>query len=157
MKMEMADMNSIITEQIADLEKITKNHRLIYHPGNLRPVAIDKRLIEQVLINLISNAIKYSPAGSDIIISATENEKEIIVKVKDSGIGIPPAAISKIFDRYFRVLNTYTNSISGIGLGLYIVNSIINRHGGVISVQSKEGEGSVFQFTLPFKQVINFS
>jgi len=157
MKMEMADMNSIISEQIADLEKITKNHRLIYHPGNLRPVAIDKRLIEQVLINLISNAIKYSPAGSDIIISATENEKEIIVKVKDSGIGIPPAAISKIFDRYFRVLNTYTNSISGIGLGLYIVNSIINRHGGVISVQSKEGEGSVFQFTLPFKQVINFS
>ncbi|ULT38915.1 hypothetical protein KRR40_28145 [Niabella defluvii] len=77
MKMEMADMNSIITEQIADLEKITKNHRLIYHPGNLRPVAIDKRLIEQVLINLISNAIKYSPAGSDIIISATENEKKL--------------------------------------------------------------------------------
>lgn len=157
MKMEMTDMNSVITDQITDLEKITKNHRLIYSPVNLRPVAMDKRLIEQVLINLISNAIKYSPSGSDIMISATENEKEIVVTVEDSGIGIPPAAISKIFDRYFRVLNTYTNSISGIGLGLYITHSIIHRHGGKISVQSKEGKGSKFQFTLPFKQLPDLS
>ncbi|HTG57212.1 MAG TPA: ATP-binding protein, partial [Niabella sp.] len=81
-------------------------------------------------------------------------EKEIIVTVEDPGIGIPPAAITKIFDRYFRVPNIYTNSISGIGLGLYITHSIIHRHGGEISVQSKEGEGSKFQFTLPFNRFI---
>ncbi len=154
MKIEIIDINSIISEQVTDLEKITKKHNPVYRPRNLRPVAIDKRLIEQVLINLISNATKYSPSGGDIIISATENEKEIIVTVEDPGIGIPPAAITKIFDRYFRVPNIYTNSISGIGLGLYITHSIIHRHGGEISVQSKEGEGSKFQFTLPFNRFI---
>ncbi|MGE9313809.1 sensor histidine kinase [Niabella sp. CJ426] len=99
--------------------------------------------------------MKYSPAGSDVFITAAENENEIVVTVKDSGIGIPPVEINKIFDRYFRVPNTYTKSISGIGLGLYITKSIIKRHEGTIFVESKEGEGSTFKFTLPFYQATN--
>lgn len=155
MRMESTDISAIITEQISAFEKISKNHQLVYNSQKLRSIVLDKRLIEQVLVNLISNALKYSPAGSDIFLTATENENEIVVSVKDSGIGIPPVEISKIFDRYFRVPNPHTKSISGIGLGLYITKSIIKRHKGTISVESKEGEGSTFQFTLPFDQATN--
>lgn len=154
-RMECTDISTIITEQISAFEKISKNHRLVYHHQKLRSIVLDKRLIEQVLVNLISNAIKYSPDGSDVFITATENEKEIVITVKDWGIGIPPVDISKVFDRYFRVSNTYTKSISGIGIGLYITKSIIKRHNGTISIESKEGEGSTFRFTLPFDQATN--
>src|SRR4030095_16564507 len=113
------------------------------------PITADRERIAQVLTNLLSNAIKYSPNGTEIKVSSEQNEKEVMVRVADAGIGIPEQYHDKIFDRFYRVGGDSMSAYPGMGLGLYISAEIIRNHGGSMSVKSKEGEGAVFQFTLP--------
>jgi signal transduction histidine kinase/CheY-like chemotaxis protein/outer membrane protein assembly factor BamB len=108
------------------------------------------RLI-QVVINLISNAVKFTPSGS-IVCSAHRRENEIVVSVKDSGIGIAPADQSKVFEKFKQVGDTLTDKPKGTGLGLPICKEIVEHHGGRIWVDSALGEGSTFSFTLPIVQ-----
>ncbi len=121
-------------------------------PDHLPVVMADKQLMGQVLVNLIENAIKYTPAGGSITISAEANESEVIVHVRDTGIGIPTEAIPRIFERFYRVDKGRSREMGGTGLGLAIAKHILLQHDGRIWVDSSAGEGSVFHFALPLQR-----
>lgn len=106
-------------------------------------------LIEQALINLIDNALKYSDEHKPVNVLCTEDEHNVILKVRDRGYGIPPAALDRIFERFYRVDKGRSRDKGGTGLGLSIVKHIVMQHHGTISVSSSEGEGSSFTVTLP--------
>ncbi|MCY1692750.1 ATP-binding protein [Exiguobacterium sp. SL14] len=115
-------------------------------------VYADEHRIEQVVINLVNNAVKYAKDSEEIHISIESLENEIKVSVRDFGNGISESLLPHLFDRYYRVEHM-SKSYSGLGLGLYICSEIIKKHSGKIGVDSKLGEGSTFWFTLPDKKV----
>ena len=112
---------------------------------------INPTLLEQAVLNLVDNAIKYSPAESTIQISARRAEKEVIIAVKDSGCGIEKSHLSRIFERFYVVDKARTRKLGGTGLGLAIVKHIVNLHGGSVSVESSPGQGSTFTIHLPIR------
>ncbi len=147
---EVFDVNELISEHLTDLQRVTQKHKIMLHTNPLPPIRADRERIGQVLINLMSNAIKYSPDGGEILLtSESSDDGGVMVKVKDSGIGISADATEKIFDRFFRTMNPKIHTFPGLGLGLYISGEIIKRHHGKIWVESRPGEGSTFYFTLP--------
>jgi two-component system phosphate regulon sensor histidine kinase PhoR len=112
-------------------------------------VSADLMKLEQVLVNLLDNALKYTPSGGTVTVSATEEGTMVRVAVADSGIGIPPRDIPRIFERFYRVDEARTRDQGGTGLGLAIVKHIVQLHGGSVTVESTPGKGSTFSFTLP--------
>ncbi|GAB3923698.1 ATP-binding protein [Mucilaginibacter myungsuensis] len=108
----------------------------------------DYRRIDQVLVNLVNNAVKYAPRSKQIDLHISHDDEFATVSVKDYGIGINPEKLPHLFDRYYRV-DALGHQFSGLGLGLYICSEIITRHGGKIGVESEWGEGSKFWFTIP--------
>ncbi|MBE3558563.1 MAG: hybrid sensor histidine kinase/response regulator [Ktedonobacteraceae bacterium] len=114
-------------------------------------VEIDMNRITQVILNLLSNAQKYSPRGAPIIVTLKRSGQEGIIAVSDRGVGIPQEMLPYIFDRFFRVpdVEVQTGSSVGLGLGLYIARKIVERHGGSIEVESVPGQGSTFTVRLP--------
>ena len=118
-------------------------------PDDLPNPLVDKLLIEQVFVNLIDNAIKYTPSGGIITVSSETNESEVIVYVSDTGIGITSDALPRIFERFYRVDKGRSREIGGTGLGLSITKHILLQHGGRIWAESVFGKGSVFKFALP--------
>lgn len=116
---------------------------------NLPPITGDAALLHQVFSNLVSNAIKYSPEGGEIILDARLEETKIVLLVKDKGIGIPPASQEKIFDMFYRVDNSTKLKIVGTGLGLALVKEIVTAHNGHVWVESRLGQGSTFYVALP--------
>jgi PAS domain S-box-containing protein len=118
------------------------------------PVVIegDELRLEQVLQNLVNNAIKYSPQGGPIQVSLDRQAHHAIIAVTDQGIGIPPEGLSQLFGRFYRANNVGAHGISGLGLGLYIVNHIVTAHGGNIQVESEVGHGTTFQVVLPLNE-----
>jgi two-component system, OmpR family, sensor histidine kinase KdpD len=117
-------------------------------PDDLPLVLIDSVLIEQVLVNLLENADKYTPAGSPIDLSARADGQNVIVEVADRGPGLPPGEEGRIFDKFYRIRPTATG---GIGLGLTICRAIVEAHGGRIRAANRTGGGAVFRFTLPLE------
>ena len=109
----------------------------------------DEQRLEQVVQNLLQNAVKYSPEGGEVTVRVERKEQQAVLSVADRGIGIPEAARTQIFDRFFRASNVDRNNISGFGIGLYVVNEIVSRHGGSVEVSSAEGQGSTFTVSLP--------
>ena len=107
--------------------------------------------LHQALSNLVSNAIKYTPAEGLITLSVKPEAKKVTVDVQDTGCGIPASDLPFIFDRFYRVNNDEHAGIEGNGLGLAIVKSIAEQHGGDVSVESEQGEGTCFTFTLPLQ------
>ena len=119
-------------------------------PTTLPMVRGDRKKLDLVLRNLLANAIKYSPEGGTIVISAIDNPEEIIISVSDQGIGIPEECIQSIFNRKFRVeQHPKSHKRRGSGLGLTLVERIIAHHGGQVRVESEPGKGSAFFFSLP--------
>jgi signal transduction histidine kinase len=112
---------------------------------------VDANRISQVLLNLLSNARKYSPKGSPITVSLQQVGFETIISVRDMGVGIPSEMHSQIFEQYYRVpgIEVHNGASEGLGLGLYISRKIVERHGGHIDVESSPGQGSVFSIVLP--------
>lgn len=151
LKLDNFSMRMAILEASEEIFNSIKTHQLFLEGDPDIVVQADKFRIEQVLINLISNAIKYSPNSDRIIVDIKPEQDLVKVSVTDFGIGIPKDNLQYIFKRYFRVEVTSQN-YSGMGLGLYISKGIIKRHGGDMGVNSREGEGSTFWFTLPLKQ-----
>ncbi|NJN99124.1 MAG: hypothetical protein HC875_36045 [Anaerolineales bacterium] len=121
-------------------------------PGMLPILIGDAQRLEQVLTNLIGNAIKFSKADSDVIVTASANDSELQVEVKDNGIGIPTEALDRIFSRFYQVEDKSERSARGSGLGLHIAQRIVKAHGGRIWAESEAGQGSTFCFTLPLTQ-----
>ena len=127
---------------------IAKTHEITITGDPLLEVYADIQRLDQVLINLVNNAVKYAPESNRINLRIEQIKGFIKVSVQDYGIGIPPEKLRRIFDRYYRV-DLSGNQISGLGLGLYISAEIIRRHGGEINIESELGKGSTFWFTIP--------
>jgi two-component system, OmpR family, sensor histidine kinase VicK len=125
-------------------------HRIEFHsPSAPIQVLGDPYRLEQVVANLLDNALKYSPGGGTIHVALETRGELALLSVKDSGIGIPADQQQHLFERYFRARNVSTRSYGGLGLGLYICRDIIERHGGRIWVESEVGRGSTFYVALP--------
>lgn len=149
------DLNLLIIERVEEIQLTTNKHLLEFN-GSTQNIYIeaDRERIGQVLVNLLTNAIKYSPDEGPIQIRSFVRRDHVLVEIEDNGIGIPADSITRIFDRFFRadtasLLHTYP----GMGLGLYISAAIIERHAGKIFVQSKESRGSMFSFQLPYQYI----
>jgi PAS domain S-box-containing protein len=122
-------------------------------PAEPLTVAGDELRLEQVLQNLIQNALKYSPAGQPIIVRVEQRAERAHVAVVDRGIGIPAAALPRLFQRFYRAPNAEGQQIGGMGVGLYVVKEIVTLHRGDVSVESAEGQGSTFTISLPLLDV----
>lgn len=133
----------LLLEQKAEAKGIAMEYR-----GGKEAVLADRGRIEQVLINLLDNAVKYSREGGKVEVSTAREGELVRILVRDTGIGIPEKELARLFERFYRVDQARSREEGGTGLGLSIVKHIIQAHGGTISVQSNPGEGSVFSFTL---------
>jgi two-component system CheB/CheR fusion protein len=149
LKYQDFEINELIMEQVEETKRLSKDHILTVKLDKPKNINADRERIGQVLTNLLSNAVKYSPTGSEITITTRANKNGIKISVRDNGIGIPETMVNNVFDRFFRISTPKVQTYPGMGLGLYISAGIIERHGGTISVESTEGEGSTFYFTLP--------
>ncbi|MBI2832277.1 MAG: HAMP domain-containing protein [Chloroflexi bacterium] len=132
-----------------------KNHKLrVEFPPSFPVVEADVRCVEQILRNLMQNAVKYSPNGGEIVISGEQRDNMVVVSVSDQGIGIAPEHRDKIFERFYRVDSLSTRGIPGSGLGLSITKGHVEAHGGQVWVESEVGKGSKFYFTLPIDRSV---
>jgi two-component system phosphate regulon sensor histidine kinase PhoR len=118
-------------------------------PRDLPTVPGDASRLHQVFVNLLDNAIKYTPPGSRVTVTATETPTELIVCVADNGPGIPPEHLDRIFERFYRVDKARSRDVGGTGLGLSIVKHIVQAHQGRVWAESEPDKGSRFYFTLP--------
>ncbi len=147
--LEKLDINELISEKVKENQLAAPHFRFVFNPCERAWIYGDKISLGQVLNNLISNAVKYSPHGSTITIDCGYLENTIKVCVTDEGIGISEKDQEKIFDKYYRSVGLLESGRSGIGLGLYLCGEIIRRHNGVIGVSSILGTGTTFYFTIP--------
>lgn len=140
-----------LTQKLVDqLQPTLEQHSVVFQSAEQALfVNGDALRLEQVLHNLISNAIKYSPHGGTITVQAEHREQSGVVTVVDQGIGIPAAALPYLFQRFYRASNADSHYISGMGIGLYLAHEIVTLHGGTLEVASSEGEGSSFSVVLP--------
>ena len=143
------DMGSLIREMIEETSLIATTHTIKFSESGPVLVLADRDKIGSVISNLLGNAVKYSPAGNPIEVTCSRDNYEVIVRVKDQGIGINPKDIEKIFDRFYRVEASNSRHISGFGIGLYLSAEIIKGHGGRIWAVSESSQGSTFSFSLP--------
>jgi len=111
-------------------------------------ILADPDKLEQVLINLLDNAIKFTPAGGTVTVNALDLGEKIRIEVTDTGTGIPPKDIPRIFERFYRVDAARSREMGGTGLGLSIVKHIVQAHGESVAVESTVGKGSTFSFTM---------
>jgi PAS domain S-box-containing protein len=146
----VVDLGALADRVVAEM-RLALNHHAIAWRAPDAPVRVDgdELRLEQVLQNLLRNAIKYSPAGGTITLEVAAQGDQARVAVSDEGIGIPEAALPRLFSRFYRADNAGQAQISGLGLGLYVVKEIVTLHGGRIDVTSKEGQGSAFIVELP--------
>lgn len=152
------DFNKLLKETIENIAYLSPSRKIIPEGKVKSLIKADRHRLEQVLINLIINALKYSPPNSRISISIGEElskqsniPTKIMFKIKDEGIGISSENIKNIFSRFYREAGIDEQTYPGLGIGLYISSEIIRRHGGNIWVESEKGNGSTFYFTLPLK------
>ncbi len=155
MKLELEDvrLDQLAAEVLERFRTQTDKHQFaLSFPVDFPPVQGDRARLRQVLDNLVSNAIKYSPDGGLIEIGGTTDEEMVSVYVRDQGVGIPEHEQERIFERFYRVDDSLRRRTKGTGLGLYLAKTIIEAHGGRIRVRSKPGQGAMFYFTLPLQQ-----
>lgn len=140
-------------DRIIDRFELTKEQNVSFKrnlPDETFFVEIDEDKLTQVLYNIISNALKYSPEGGQITFAVKEDKGKIIVSIFDEGVGIPKGNLEKVFDRFYRVDKARTRKLGGTGLGLAIAKEMVNAHGGNIWAKSEEGKGTEISFTLPY-------
>ncbi|HXE95938.1 MAG TPA: ATP-binding protein, partial [Dongiaceae bacterium] len=142
---EAAGHACALLEEKADAKRITIDLAPLREAP---PVLADRGKLEQVLINLLDNAIKYTPENGSISISATAADDMVRIAVSDTGVGIPPKELPRIFERFYRVDPARSREQGGTGLGLSIVKHIVQLHEGTVAVESTPGKGSTFSFTL---------
>src|SRR5579875_314845 len=153
-KMKMEWVNFVkFFHRIIDRFEMSKKQNVTFKrmlPDQGIYVEIDEDKMTQVLYNIISNALKYSPEGGQVTFSIHQNEDKVIVSISDEGMGIPKESIGKIFDRFYRVDKARTRKMGGTGLGLAIAREIVDAHGGLIWADSEEGKGTTISFSLPY-------
>lgn len=143
------DPGQLVEETAEDVRHTTSRHAIIIHNDFEGKIFADRDRIGQVLLNLLTNAIKYSPDSDNVEISVRGDYRTVTITVRDQGIGIDKKEYAKIFERFYRVEGKSEQTYPGFGIGLFIAGEIVHRHEGTISVESKKGLGSTFSFTLP--------
>ncbi len=149
---EKFDFDQLVEETVDTISQTVSTHRILIEGKTNSKIIGDTDRISQVIINLLTNAVKYSPKADEVIVRLARSNNTVIMAVQDFGIGIPVNHQQKIFERFYRVNESEDRSFAGLGIGLYISSEIISRHGGEMFVKSKTGEGSIFSFILPIKQ-----
>lgn len=154
-------LSNVVTELTTQLNTQLVRHRMVIRfDGDIPPVYADRDKVKQIIFNLLTNAIKYSPNGGEVELRIGEARKNdlpadhpagrfVLISVKDQGIGIAREDLPRIWERFYRVDNTNTRRIGGTGLGLNITRGLVELHGGKIWAESDLGRGSIFTFTLP--------
>ncbi len=128
-----------------------ERHRIFEEvPPGLPPVLADPEAVRQILRNLVSNALKYSPEGGEVRIGVREQAGQALIWVSDQGMGIPPELLPHVFSKFYRAPDSVARKIGGTGLGLAVVKGLVEAHHGAVWVESTPGKGSTFSFTLPF-------
>jgi PAS domain S-box-containing protein len=153
-------LNKLVIDLSKESPKVTKRleHQTAIHriavdfPAEFPSILADPEKVEEVLTNLVENAIKFSPEGGAIIIKGESSKTEVLVTVADEGIGIPLRDQEHIFDRFYRVKSSSPGTTHGTGLGLFICKTLIEAHGGRFWVESELGKGSRFTFSLPIDE-----
>jgi PAS domain S-box-containing protein len=150
-------ITQVAQDVLAELAPLaaSRQQRVTISAGTVPPVLVDPQLVRRAVLNVLSNAIKYTPHGGSIHISAVHDGDAVRWSVRDSGIGIPPAAQPRLFEKFFRADNAQVVDTEGTGLGLYLVRLIALRAGGSVACESRECEGSTFTLTLPVAQERN--
>ena len=145
------DIGQILRELMALMEPRAKSQGidLTFALENLEPIHADPKSMEEIFNNLISNAINYSPEGGSVRVTARGLGNYLEIKVQDTGVGIPPEEVPKIFDKFYRVKHPKTRKVTGTGLGLAIVKGAVEAHHGTIDVESVLDRGTVFRVLLP--------
>jgi len=144
------NLAEVITELCDDYQQINADHRLMVDLDDM-PAQIegDTRLLRQAFSNLISNAIKYSPEGTSIQVTASQADDYFVITVRDQGVGIPQEELGRLFERFFRASTSI--GVAGTGIGLHLVKHVVGLHGGTIEVESEPGKGTAFSVRLPRK------
>ena len=143
-------LRRMVRSLVNDLGHRAGNHRfLIDFPTDFPIVEADPHRVEQVLRNLLDNAVKYCSEGGIVVIRGEAQEDQVLISVADQGVGIAPEHLNRLFEKYFRVESSMNHHVVGSGLGLPIARAIVEAHGGRIWAESRLGEGSTFSFTLP--------
>ncbi len=144
------DVGQLAGQVMESMKGQLTDGRLVHDfPADPLMVTVDPERVEQVLRNLLRNAIKYSPRGGTIAIKGRGKDREVCISVSDQGIGIPADDLERVFERFYRVENEITRRVRGAGLGLAVCRSIIETHGGRIWIESTLGAGTTVYFTLP--------
>ncbi len=147
-------IDEVLEEAFRHVNRKIEEHSLVVeYSDELLIAKMDAKLIIQVVINIVDNAVKYTPKGSEIRICAERKEDDIIISIADNGPGIPDEQKMKIFDMFFTGDNKIVDSRRSLGLGLALCKSIVSLHGGELSVKDNEPHGCVFTFTLPSGEV----
>ncbi|HEX6108022.1 MAG TPA: PAS domain S-box protein [Ktedonobacteraceae bacterium] len=149
---ERFDLDELVQEIVETVQETTQTHHLQFEGQTQAEVFGDRDRIGQVLINLLNNAIKYSPQADRVLVRVAISQNKALVSVQDFGIGIAKEHQRKIFERFYQVTDAEEKTYPGLGIGLYISYEIVKRHSGQMWVESKKGEGASFYFTLPLFQ-----
>jgi PAS domain S-box-containing protein len=149
------ELRRLVAQAVEELQPTVPSHSIIAQlPPGAVLVQADPVRIEQVVQNLLSNAVKYSSRGSTVRVELRQTGDTALLAVHDEGVGIPAEAIPHLFERFYRVNQPETASVSGVGVGLYVVREIVRLHGGAVRVQSTPGVGSSFTVELPLAPVL---
>jgi PAS domain S-box-containing protein len=155
-KLELAiaafDIGNLINDVVEALQHTTTTHTICVKGIQKKEIVGDKDRLGQVFINLLTNAVKYSPQADRVDVEIASEQDHIVVRVRDYGIGILPQEQEKIFERFYCVATAKDIFSTGLGMGLYISREIVKRHEGEIAVESGEGKGSTFTVSLPLKK-----
>ncbi len=148
------NVTELVQRTVAKVRSVTKGHSFLTHLKPSPSISADSRRLEQVMFNLLDNAVKYTPQGGEITVSVEVEAGHIKISVADRGPGIPRAELTKIFDPFYRVAAGDSRKAPGVGLGLGICRAIVEAHGGIIWAESNPGQGSIFSFILPLQEEI---
>jgi len=143
------ELNELITEVVANFQYTVSSHVVEHNDKAKAKVFADRERMNQVLVNLISNAIKYSPGEDKVVVHLSKSSDKVTISIQDFGMGIPKDEQNRIYERFFRAKGKKEGKIPGLGLGLFISAEIVKQHGGNLWVDSTEKKGSTFYFTLP--------
>jgi len=152
---EEFELAALLRETAENLQQTTSTHQLLIRENTSASVYGDRDRIGQVLINLLTNAVKYSPQAHEVLVTLQCTQDHAVVSIQDFGIGIPSDQLSQIFERFYQVSQGVGNKdLTGLGIGLYISKEIVLRHQGQLWVESSVGRGSTFRFTLPLASTV---
>lgn len=145
------NLGDLVIETVENMQGLTNKHEINLEANLDLEIVGDKNRLGQVLINLVNNAIKYSPEAEKIIVKVFKIRNKVVFAVKDFGIGISRTHQKRIFDRFYRAAGKSEKTFPGLGIGLYISSEIVRRHGGNIWVESVKRKGSTFFVSLPLR------